>query len=79
MSRPDFTSVVQTDVRAIQSWAIDNLSPLAGAAVKRMPVAQGAADCHLMTLTYTGDMTPWIVEILADSSVQTAAFKRVEA
>jgi hypothetical protein len=32
-----------------------------------------------MTLTYTGDMATWIVEILADSSVQTAAFKRVEA
>jgi len=44
-----------------------------------MPVAQGAADCHLMTLTYSGDMATWIVEILADSSVQTAAFKRVEA
>jgi hypothetical protein len=53
------------------------LARLQGAAV--MPVAQGAADCHLMTLTYTGDMTPWIVDILTDSSVQTAAFKRVEA
>jgi hypothetical protein len=53
------------------------LARLQGAAV--MPVAQGAVDCHLMTLTYTGDMTPWIVEILTDSSVQTAASKRVEA
>jgi hypothetical protein len=49
------------------------------AAVNRMPVAQGAADCHLTTLTYISDMTPWIVGILPDSFVQTAAFKRAEA